>query len=102
MKHVDFKLAAYVTDNNVTIAAKKKNGLLFTFTDTKAYNGNARFNCYLGSSFVDIKVEKHGKKYCVSIFFYDGETAPLFFNAKTQSQYNQFLSIDYNGCKLKH
>lgn len=99
----DYKIAAYVGPNSATIALKKKNGLLITTGDT-ALNGNSTaFSAYLGSRFCSVHFKKQGKRWQVTITSYhDAENKFMQFLTKTQSQYQRFVSTDYNGFKLKH
>lgn len=99
----DYKIAAYVGPHSATVALKKKNGLLITAGDTDLKGNSTAFSAYIGNKFCNVHFKKQGKKWIVRITsYYDSEHSIMEFFAKTQSQYQRFVSTDYRGYKLNH
>lgn len=99
----DFKLAVYITDNQATIVAKKKNGLRFSFADTNHGGAKAiRLDINLASTLGLVYFYKMGKKWKGTITFYEIDgPVNIAVTALTKSKYERFLETDYHGFKLK-
>jgi hypothetical protein len=75
VKYADFKFMATGTKTSISIAYKKKNGLLFMVTDTK-FNREAGggFTFYLGHEFVQVTLQKGTKGFYLELVLPAKET----------------------------
>lgn len=101
MKIGEFKLIARKTKNTITIAYKKKNGLLFTVTDTNSNHVvGAGFSFMLGLDYAYATLHKNAKGFYLKIRL-EGSEKYADLKLVSRDAYKKFIETDYNGYRLK-
>lgn len=102
MKIGEFKLIATCTKKSVSIAFKKKNGLLFTVVDTNSnidLGTTSGFTFYLGAEFAQTSIlNKKTKRYIEIVLPRSGDRYVMKLVSK--DAYKKFVQTDYKGFQL--
>lgn len=94
MKYAGLKLAAYVGQGVATLAVKKKDGLVFTSSNTQFYGKSGGFCCDVGGTYTYVQFKKVGKKFLVTVNL-PRKGDRLEFYSRSKKKFEQFLQSEY-------